>query len=92
MCVTGVTIVLLCINCYCYPVCVCAAGLYAFGRVGLCICMSTRNMLFSALLLKTLLLGVICCLLFKFKCFQCGLLCPVSCTDGVMHAFQIRRV
>ena len=34
-----------------------------------------------------LLLSVICCLLFEFKRLQCGLLCPVSCTNRVIHAF-----
>ena len=33
-----------------------------------------KNMLFSALPLENLLLGVICYLLFKFKLLQCGLL------------------
>ena len=52
------------------------------------ICMSTKNRLFSALLLENLLLSVICCLLFKIKCLQCGLLLrPVSCKDRAIHAF-----
>ena len=60
--------------------------------------MSTKNRLVSALLLenlllssalplKNLMLSVICCLLFQFKCLQCGLLCPVSCIDRAIHAF-----
>ena len=30
----------------------------------------------------------LCCLLFEFKSLQCGLLCPVSCTDRTIHAFR----
>ena len=48
--------------------------------------MLTKNRLFSALLLEYLL-SVLCCLLFEFKCFQCGLLCPASCTNRAIHAF-----
>ena len=47
----------------------------------ICIYMSTKNRLFSALLLKNFLLSVICCWLFEFKCLQCGLLHPASSTD-----------
>ena len=55
--------------------------------------MSTKNRLFSALPLEDLLLSVICCLLFKFKRLQCGLLCPASCTDIVQFMlFQITHV
>ena len=46
-----------------------------------------KNRLFSALLLQNLLLSVICCLLFEFKYFQCGLLRPASYTDRAIHAF-----
>ena len=46
-----------------------------------------KNRLFSALLLKNLLLSVMRCLLFKFKRLQCGLLRPASCTNRVIHAF-----
>ena len=51
--------------------------------------MSTKNRLFSALLLEKLLLhvSVICCLLFEFKCLQCGLLHPASYTARAIHAF-----
>ena len=51
--------------------------------------MSTKNRLFSALLLEKLLLhvSVICCLLFEFKCLQCGLLHPTSYTARAIHAF-----
>ena len=52
------------------------------------ITMSTKkNRLFSALSLANILLSVICCLLFEFKHLQCGLLCPVNCTDRAIHAF-----
>ena len=52
--------------------------------------MSTKNnRLFKALLLTGLLLSIICCLLFEFKCLQCGLLHPPSYTDRAVHAFQI---
>ena len=51
------------------------------------ICMSTKKWLFSALWLENFLLSVICCLLFEFNHLQCGLLCPVSCTDRAIHAF-----
>ena len=44
-----------------------------------------KNRLFSALPLENLL-SVSCCLLFEFKCLQCGLLCPASCTDRAIHA------
>ena len=54
--------------------------------VYMCIYMSTKNRLFSALLLKNLLLSVMCCLLFEFKRLQYGLLRPASCTDGVIPA------
>ena len=47
----------------------------------------SKNRLFSALLLANILLSVICCLLFEFKCLQCGLLHPPSCTDRAIHAF-----
>ena len=49
--------------------------------------MSTKNRMFSALLLKIyccIHVSIICCLLFEFKC---GLLSPVSCTDRTIHAF-----
>ena len=42
--------------------------------------------LFSALPLENLLVSVICCLIFKFKRLQYGLLCPASCTDRVILA------
>ena len=66
-----------------------------FGHVSLCAYMCIyimyvkKNRLFSALPLENLLLSVTCCLLFKFKYLQCGLPCPVSCTDRVhvIHAF-----
>ena len=54
---------------------------------GLCICMATKNRLFSALMLENLLLSVICCFLFEFKRLQCGLLHPASCTDRAIHVF-----
>ena len=44
-----------------------------------------KNRLFSALLLQNLL-NVICCLLFEFKCLQCGLLRQASYTDRAIHA------
>ena len=53
--------------------------------------MSTKNRLFSALPLENLLLSVICCLLFDFKCLQFCLLLPASCTDRAIHVFQIRQ-
>ena len=37
-----------------------------------CVHMSTKNKLFSALPFETLLLSVMRCLLFKFKCLKCG--------------------
>ena len=37
--------------------------------------------------LTNILLRVICCLLFEFKCLQCGLLCPASYTDRAIRAF-----
>ena len=67
--------------------CICAAGLCIWSHLFVYICMSTKNRLFSALLLENLLLSVICCLFFKFECLQCGLLRPVSCTDRIIHAF-----
>ena len=73
---------------------------YAFSRIRLCIymyvcvcvcvqCMyvNKKNRQFGALPLENLLLSVICCLPFKFKCLQCGLLRPASCTDRAIHAF-----
>ena len=63
---------------------------YAFSYIRLCICVyvcQQKNRLFSALPLENLLLSVICCLVFKFKHLQCGLLRPASCTDRVIHAF-----
>ena len=49
--------------------------------------MSTKNRLFSALPLETLLLNVFYCFLTEFKGLQCGLLHPASCTDRAIHAF-----
>ena len=60
-----------------FTLCAYAQQGYAFGRVGLYVL--TKNRLFSASLLKNLLLCVTCCLLIEFKCLQCGLLHPVSC-------------
>ena len=52
--------------------------------------MSTKNRLFSALPLENLLLSVIYCLFFEFKCLQCGLLHPASYTDrGVRHEWNL---
>ena len=60
-----------------YPVRIRAAGLCVWScRFVYYICMSTKNRLFSALPLENLLLSVICCLLFDFKCLQYGLLRP----------------
>ena len=56
-------------------------------RTYMYIYLSTKNRLFSALLLEKLLLSVICCLLFEFKRLQCGLLHPASYTDRAIHAF-----
>ena len=50
-------------------------------------CLLHKNFL-AALMLETFLLSVICCLLFQFKCLQCGFLSPVSCTDKAIHAFS----
>ena len=57
--------------------------------MSVCVCMYNYyvDRLFSALPLANILLSVICCLLFEFKHLQCGLLCPVSCTDRTIHAF-----
>ena len=60
---------------------------HMYMYICICIYMSTKNRLFSALPAENLLLSVMCSLLFKFKCLQCGLLCGVSCTDRVIHAF-----
>ena len=73
-----------------FTLCAYAQQGYAFGRVGLCmyvciyiyVCVyicGQKNGLFSALLLENLLLSVMNCLLFKFKCLQCDLLCLASC-------------
>ena len=50
-------------------------------------CLLHKNFL-AALIPETFLLSVICCLLFQFKCLQCGFLSPVSCTDKAIHAFS----
>ena len=70
-----------------YPVRICAAGLCAWSRQFVYVYMSTKNRLFSVLLLENLLLSVICCLPFEFKHLQCGLLYPASCTDRASHTF-----
>ena len=61
-----------------YPVHVRAAGLCVRSRPFVYIICQQKNRLFSALPLENLLLSVICCLLCKFKCLQCGLLHPAG--------------
>ena len=63
---------------------------YAFTRIGLWICVDkTQAACYCLVLLaKNLLLSVICCLLFEFKCLQYSLLRPASCTDRAIHTFQ----
>ena len=73
-------IILNCILNYC-PVRICATELlciWSHRFVYVCMYMWSKNWLFSDLLLENLLLSVICCLLFKFKRLQCGLLCPTT--------------
>ena len=61
--------------------------MYIYMYIYIYMYVNKKNRLFSTLPLENLLPSVICCLLFQFKHLQCGLLCPVSCTDRVIHAF-----
>ena len=87
-----------CVICeYFYLLCICATKPVMWLVASVCIrmyvCMyvfQQKYRLFSALLLKNLLLCVTCWLHFKIKCLQCGLLHPASCTDRVIHAFPSR--
>ena len=50
-----------------------------------------KNRLFSALPLESLLLSVFYYFLTEFKCLQCGLLCPTSCTDRAILTFLLKE-
>ena len=45
--------------------------------------------LFDALPFETILLSVLYYLLMEFKCLRSGSQCPVSCTDGAIHACSL---
>ena len=68
--------------------CAYAQQCYAFGCVYIyvcvcvCVCESKTSCLVQCtLLFENLLLSVMRCLLFKFKCLKRGLLHPASCTE-----------
>ena len=65
--------------------------MYAFGCVSLCTFMLTKNRLFSDLLLKSFLLGVIYCLLFEFKRLHVVCYVQRAVQTGQFISFQIRR-
>ena len=81
-----------------YPVQYAQQG-YVFGCIGLNVCIIiyiiymyvAKNRLFSALPLESILLSVFYYFLTEFKCLQCGLLCPTSCTDRAILTFLLKE-
>ena len=90
-CITACSVQLCSVTCHkhFYPVRICATGLCVRSRqfVYVCICMSTKTRMFSALPLKNFL-GVF---YYFLTCLQCGLLHPASCCRQSNSCFfQIR--
>ena len=67
----------------CVYVCVCMCNRVMQLVASVCVCMSmTARQSPSEQI-------VFYYLLTEFKCLQCGLLCPASCTDRAIHAFPM---